>query len=179
MTAPETNGHKAEFGMTGTTFTGDSTTLRREAYLESLGLPDEKASGELVRRLIKNVISIKDETGASAVFALRRKVLRAGRWTSERDQPSRKLTELALLPIRHPFAGEFLLHLPGGKVVDTKSWMEGWEWTHGSVFASSVTPSGLDADAAALRRSPSLRSVGLYGAAPSSNSRPPPPSRHH
>jgi hypothetical protein len=60
----ETNGHKAEFGMTGTTFTGDSTTLKREAYLQSLGLPDEKASGELVRRLIKNVISIKDETGA-------------------------------------------------------------------------------------------------------------------
>lgn len=65
MTAAPTDGHQAEFGMTGTTFTGDSTTLKREAYLASLGLPDERETGELVRRLIKNVVEIKDTTGAS------------------------------------------------------------------------------------------------------------------
>ncbi|KXL51421.1 glycoside hydrolase family 105 protein [Acidomyces richmondensis BFW] len=26
--------------------------------------------------------------------------------------------------------GEFLLHLPDGRIIDTKSW-QGWEWTHG------------------------------------------------
>lgn len=54
----------SEFGMKSTTFTGDSSTLKREAYLASLGLPDERQTRELVGRLIENVVNIKDETGA-------------------------------------------------------------------------------------------------------------------
>ncbi|RAH51017.1 glycoside hydrolase family 88/105 protein [Aspergillus brunneoviolaceus CBS 621.78] len=30
----------------------------------------------------------------------------------------------------HDPTGEFLLHLPDGRIIDTKSW-HGWEWTHG------------------------------------------------
>ncbi|RAL12822.1 glycoside hydrolase family 88/105 protein [Aspergillus homomorphus CBS 101889] len=30
----------------------------------------------------------------------------------------------------HDQTGEFLLHLPDGRIIDTKSW-HGWEWTHG------------------------------------------------
>lgn len=66
--------------MTGTTSTGSSTTFLKQLELEQSGLPLKDATNELIKRLIKNVVEIKDTTG------------------------------------------EFLLHLPGGKIVDTKGW---------------------------------------------------------
>lgn len=27
--------------------------------------------------------------------------------------------------------GQFLMEIPGGRIIDTKGWMTGWEWTHG------------------------------------------------
>ncbi|KAL7412959.1 glycoside hydrolase family 105 protein [Mrakia frigida] len=81
--------HVAEFGMTGTTFTGASSTWMKALAIDSLGLPTKDESLQQVKLLIKNVTEIEDTTG------------------------------------------EFLLHLPGGKSVDTKSWSKGWEWTQG------------------------------------------------
>ena len=114
--------------MTGTTFTGASSTWMKALAIDSLGLPTKDESLEQVKLLIKNVTEIEDTTGKCS--------LRAREETEDADS-------LAFLPLfeletdsvllRAPMfsTGEFLLHLPGGKSVDTKSWSKGWEWTQG------------------------------------------------
>lgn len=165
----------SEFGMKSTTFTGDSSTLKREAYLASLGLPDERQTRELVGRLIENVVNIKDETGACFLFCIcqeggREEGGRLRRWPATRcSLASGAKKRLADAPVLLRFCtkpGEFLLYLPGGKVVDTKGWIEGWEWTHGCARLAELLPFNRPSVLIRLLSRSDSRRVGLYGAFP-------------
>lgn len=122
--------HVAEFGMTGTTFTGASSTWMKALAIDSLGLPTKDESLEKVKLLIKNVTEIEDTTGECLLLSSRKRRREPAGSFSSFLVSSSELTRFALVLVLF-FTGEFLLHLPGGKSVDTKSWSKGWEWTQG------------------------------------------------
>lgn len=53
----------AAMNASGTTSTGSSTTFLKQLELEKLGMPTKDETNELIKRLIKNVVEIKDTTG--------------------------------------------------------------------------------------------------------------------
>jgi hypothetical protein len=53
----------AAMNASGVTFTGESASLKKQQAFEALALPNKDQAQELVKRLIKNVVEIKDTTG--------------------------------------------------------------------------------------------------------------------